>query len=394
MRLRVSFFAIAMIASGLMLSGSDPAAIAQGFPKKGPPSGAKTGGPGAKGGAAAVKGANPIQPLSKGPVKELALKDMGALRPGPVSWVDMHIHLVPGRSDFSGAVSEAVKLMDQAGIATAVVMPTPQSPGVYTERDYVRFLKAHPGRFAWLAGGGDLNDTIHRTRPDKVSDAIKRDFVSRAEAALKAGARGFGEITILHLALTAGHPFEETPADHPLLLALADVAGAHSVAISMHLDLVPTERETPAHLLQYGNPRKLQGNLEAFGRLLAHNRKARFVFEHAGSDPVGFAAVDILRKLADENENLFFGIRAAPTFFGSNGVVSEWLEFLKSHPDRFVFGSDSFVLAPGVIAGPGKHFAQRNVNKLILHNRILGSLPRPIAQKIAIETPLSLLGLK
>jgi hypothetical protein len=52
------------------------------------------------------------------------------------------------------------------------------------------------------------------------------------------------------------------------------------------------------------------------------------------------------------------------------------------------------VTASGAAAGPGTAFAARNVNKLILHNRILAGLPSPIAHKIGVENPKRLLGLK
>src|SRR5690606_37390824 len=130
------------------------------------------------------------------------------------------------------------------------------------------------------------------------------------EAILNAGARGFGEMAVLHISMMSGHPFEETRADHPLFLALADVAAEREAVISMHIDIVPKDGPTPAKVIAMGNPRTLRGNLEGFERLLAHNRKARIVLEHVGADPVGYATRDLLMRLVETHPNLYLAIRA------------------------------------------------------------------------------------
>ncbi|HEX5778760.1 MAG TPA: amidohydrolase family protein [Xanthobacteraceae bacterium] len=372
-------------------------AMAQGYRPKGPP-------PGFKG-----KGVRPASPGAKRPqstggpatAPRFAVKDRGPLRPGGLRWIDMHMHLVPARGSFSGAVIEALKLMDRAGIATAVVMPTPQSSSAYTERQYTSLLKRHRSRFRWFGGGGDLNGIVHRTDPEKVTEAVRRDFVKRANAILDAGARGFGEMAVLHISFMSGHPFEETQADHPLFLALSDVAAARNVIISMHIDLVPKDGPTPAKVVAMGNPRRLRGNVEGFERLLAHNRGARIVLEHVGADPVGYATRDLLQRLVEAHPNLYLAIRAAPgtstemsnLIVDTKGVLPAWLEFFERYPGRFLFGTDTFAAASGAGAGAGTSFAARNVNKLILHNRILGSLPKHIARQIGVDNPRELLGL-
>lgn len=383
---RIISRALLLVAAFTFVGSSDFSAVAQGFTKKGPMLGAK--GPKPKG----VPAGSP----------QFAVKDQGPLRPGGLRWIDMHMHLVPSRGNFSGAITEALSLMDRAGISTAVVMPTPQTSSAYTEREYLALLRRHAGRFVWFGGGGDLNGIIHRTNPGKVTDATRNDFVRRANAILDAGARGFGEMAVLHISFMSGHPFEETRADHPLYLALADVAGTRGAIISMHIDIVPKDGPTPAKVVAMGNPRTLRGNLEGFERLLAHNRKARIVLEHVGADPVGYASLELLMRLVDDHPNLYLAIRGAPgtstemsnLIVDTKGIRPEWLEFFERHPDRFLFGTDTFAVAPGSGSGPGASFAARNVNKLILHNRILGSLPKHIARKIAVDNPRQLLGLK
>jgi hypothetical protein len=389
-----SFLAASVLFSGggIMAQGVSPKAAQKG------PMGPSPGQLGQKAGPMGPK-TGPAGP-AKG-AAHFAVKDQGPLRPGGLRWVDMHMHLVPARGDFSGSVSEALSLMDRAGIETAVIMPTPQSSSAYTEREYTALLRRHPDRFAWFGGGGDLNGIIHRTDPAKVSDAVRKDFAARAEAILSAGARGFGEMAVLHISFMSGHPFEETRADHPLFLALADVAGARGAVISMHIDIVPKDGPTPAKVVAMGNPRTLRGNLDGFERLLAYNRKARIVLEHVGADPVGYATRELLQRLVEDHPNLYLAIRAAPgtstemsnLIVDTTGIRPEWLTFFERHADRFLYGTDSFAVAPGASGGPGAAFAARNVNKLILHNRILASLPKHIARQIGVDNPRQLLGL-
>lgn len=353
-------------------------------------------GPFVKGPMAKGKGG----PSAKGAPPSSSTAGSGGLHPSPYRWTDVHMHLVPSRGDFSGAVREALRIMDQAGIAKAVVMPTPQSPSAYQASQFTSLLKRYPQRFDWLAGGGELNPMIHATDPAKVSDAVKARFAAKAREILASGAKGFGEMAVLHVSLTSGHPFEQSPADHPLFLLLADIAGEHGAVIDMHIDLVPEDTPTPGALRKYGNPKTLRANVPAFERLLAHNRDARFVLEHVGADPVGFAKLDLLKRLAEAHPNLYFAIRAAPgteasmhnQMVGPRGMLPEWGAFLGEHSDRFLFGTDSFMAVPGTGGGPGAVFSQRNINKLILHNRILTGLRPPVARKIAIDNPRVLFG--
>ena len=149
-------------------------------------------------------------------------------------WVDVHMHLIGGRGDFGGAVENAVRTMDRFGIATAIILPPPQvdsQPSTHDHTSYASALRRHPGRFAFLGGGGTVNATIDRyAAPAHVTEQVKRDFAATAERILAAGASGFGEIASLHISATLGHPYEFVPADHPLLLVLAEVAARRGVA--------------------------------------------------------------------------------------------------------------------------------------------------------------------
>lgn len=276
--------------------------------------------------------------------------------------VDVHVHLhrVGGQPDFEGSAKRLVERMDRLGIAKALILPPPAPADVRREtshRDYLEALRRHPGRLYFLDGGGTLNPMIQKYAPDRVTPEVRAEFARRAEEIVKAGARGFGEMTALHLSIHDGHPFEEVSPDHPLFLLLAELAAKHDVPIDLHMDAIPEDMDFPAHLrrIQERNPARLKGNLPAFERLLAHDRRARIVWQHASSDPVAGMSVETLRRFLRAHENLFVALRVpfedhrqaggprGNALLGPDGELrKDWLELLTEFPDRFVVGSDFF----------------------------------------------------
>ena len=318
-------------------------------------------------------------------------------------WVDVHFHLVADRQqgsmDFVGAVRTALEDMDRAGIAVAVVMPPPhiESQQGYDYPSFASALKRHPQRFAFLGGGWTLNTVIHKyADPATVTGDVKRKFVASAEGILNGGAVGFGEMAVLHLSATQNHPFEQVSADHPLFLALAEVAGQRGVPIELHLDAVDrADAPPPEHYAVPPNPPRLKENIAGFERLLAHDRRARIVWAHGGSDPLGMQTPSLVGRLMDKHSNLSMSLRVIPDVgrarnkvLVAGAVDPAWLELFKRHPDRFMLGTDTFSIAPGNrSAGPGAMFSQRNLPKLAAHNRLLAALPPDLAKKIGDENP-------
>ena len=229
----------------------------------------------------------------------------------------------------------------------------------------VAATKGNPARFSFLGGGGSLNLMIHEAAKDGgVSEPLRKRFEDRANQILAAGAAGFGEIAVHHLALRPGHPYESVPADHPLLLTLANIAASHDAIIDLHFDPVAEDIRIPAWGSAFDNPAELRANLAAFERLLEHNRKARIVWAHAGSDMLGFWTPELTRWLLAKHANLHMSLRVdfgrAPQNHpvdSSGRLKTEWLELFTDFPDRFVIGGDQFIFAPGPGGLPG--FAQR-----------------------------------
>jgi hypothetical protein len=312
-----------------------------------------------------------------------------------LEWIDVHMHVIPDRQrgDYRTAVGLAVAAMDEAGIAKAVVLPPPQ-PGRAGAVEIDAFASAlvPRGRFAALGGGGSLNAMIQETKPTDVDADVRQRFEAQVSAILERGAVGFGEITAHHLSLSSGHPYESVDADHPLLLMLADLAARHAVIVDLHFDVVSEETAVPSFLVSPPNPSVFRPNLAAFERLLAHNRGARIVWAHAGSDMLGWWTIDLSRRLLASHPNLSMSLRMLPGRAprnhplgpGGGGVKPEWLALLREFPDRFVIGGDQFFVAPTVRGGHAASVAPRAPLVRERTRAFLAALPSDLARAIGV----------
>lgn len=340
-------------------------------------------------------------------------EDEGGAQPGGTSgrleWIDVHVHFVGGKSgrqDYEGAARTALGVMDESGIRKMVVMPPPQDYSNAPNYDYDSFLEAvkrHPARFAFLGGGGSLNVMLQAAGDSRaLSNELKREFEHKANEILRHGGVGFGEITAHHLSHTSGHPYESAPADHPLLLLLAVIAGRSDTVIDFHFDVVAEETKAPEWLASPPNPQSFRANLAAFERLLEHNRKAKIVWAHAGSDMLGFWTTDLSRKLLTRHPNLYMSLRMAPgrapqnhPLTRSNEIRPGWMRLLQDFSDRFVIGGDQFLVSPSVQGrGPGIEFSQRAPIVRERSRRFLAALSPELYRKIAVENATRLYKLK
>ena len=161
--------------------------------------------------------------------------------------------------------------------------------------------------------------------------------------------------------------------------------------IDLHLDPVPSDVATPAHLQAGQNPPLLRANIEGFERLLAHNRQTKIVWAHAGSDPLGHFTPTLVRALLGRHHNLALSIRPVSPRPGammrpSGEVNEEWLTVLREFPDRFVLGSDTMIVATHY-TGPAtpRIFASRGEGQRQGIRRLLSLLPPDLARRIGYE---------
>jgi hypothetical protein len=308
-----------------------------------------------------------------------------------IQFIDTHVHLDrkvrKGESDFSGAVSKAIKRMDALGIAVSLVMPPPMPPNHSFPYDYEKFAAAinkYPGRFAFLGGGGSLNPLIQEALAAKsISPFLRKKFETRARKIIADGAVGFGEMNAEHFSFNSRHPYENAPADHPLFLLLADIAAELDVPIDLHMEAVEKENtRLPNQFERPTNPDRVGRNIPAFERLLAHNRKARIIWAHAGWDNTGQRTAQLTRALLKRNSNLFLSLKIyklGPTNnrpFVDGKLNPDWMKLLNDFPDRFIVGTDAYY--------PSAKFQLRRPTFDNEIRTFLNLLPAGLAHQIAV----------
>jgi hypothetical protein len=313
-------------------------------------------------------------------------------------FLSRHVGGTPER--LKDIVPHIIKEMDRIGVSRTFIVPPPMPPNVSPSYDFEEIVPAirdHRQRFAFLAGGGSLNPMIIGTAPEAVSDSLKKSFRQRALDILGSGALGFGEVTASHFSGPDVGMYEVTDADHPLLLLLADMAAEHNVPIDIHFDVVPQDMPAPDNLRKSfkANPTALKENLRAFERFLAHNRNARIVWSHAGSDPTRERTVALMRRLLQSHPNLYMSIRVAVRAphpiapLGVDGKLKEaWLALFSDFRDRFVMQSDAFYQMPPPLKARGIQ------NALALGRELLSQLPEDVARAIAYENVRRIYNLK
>jgi hypothetical protein len=293
--------------------------------------------------------------------------------------------------DWAGATKNALARMDVYGIRTAVIMPTPMHPDRSDDSLIDGFFEAarkHPDRFVVVGGGASLNGIIQRTRPDRVSERVRKQFAQRAEEIIRKGAVGFGEMTALHFSFFGGHPFEETRPDHPLFLLLADIAAKYDVPIDLHVEAVAHDWAVSdqLHRQSRANPDRVSENIAAFERLLAHNRRARIIWVHVGMDSTGHRSTEVTRRLLRENANLYLSITSFQNAVGDEwffrpgaGLHPAWRDLILEFPDRFMIGTDAFFLPDN----PSVKMPDRT--RIALATVQGPALPPDVKRKIAFE---------
>lgn len=311
-----------------------------------------------------------------------------ALTPSGAPYIDAHLHIDQNRP--AESMQLLLQSMAHLGQGKGFILTEPYGPDNPERWDVdkvISAVKAYPGKLIVLGGGGTLNGMIIASyRSGDAGPEVQKKFRDKAEELLRMGIAGFGEMSTEHFSLPQSpvKDYEYAPADHPLMLLLADIAAERNVPIDLHMEAVPEDMDSN---LKTPNPPRLHGNFAALERLLAHNPRAKLIWAHAGQDNTGFRTPELMRGLLSRHPNLYMEIKYDPTALGKNPPVDasgklkpEWLKLYEDFPDRFIIGSDQHYdpLATTPLAR-----AQANA-------KLLDQLPPDLRRKIALDNPLRL----
>ena len=318
--------------------------------------------------------------------------------------VDIHQHLA-ANADFMTAAENLISLMDSVGIDKVLLMPPPQSATASTGAHYdytalKEVVESFPAQLGLVGGGNILNEQMHASAVSGAppSEAELDSFEADARAIAADGVAAFGEMAVLHLSYISSHPFIEIPADHPMMLRLADVAAEVGIPVDIHLELVVEPVLTASLHRIYtnsgNNPDTLYPNLGAFKSLLDHNPEARIVWSHPGWDNIGHLSAARLRTMLTEHANLYLALKMLDVqgavqikdnipLDGRGHIRSDWESLINDFPDRFILGADEFTgdALSGETAGSPSTVGTW---------RILEVLSDEVARKISCENPAAI----
>lgn len=313
-------------------------------------------------------------------------------RPGGAGmrWIDVHVHVMANDMSTGQELSKQLKVfMEAQNIRSAVVFTPPQSRSSTSVMDGPELMSALADlghQVVVLGGGATLNPMLLEAADREPSEREKDAFRRRAEVIAKSGARGFGEIALHHLSLTSEHPYESISGDHALMKILMDVAAQYQLVIDLHFDPILAQSTLPEVLRGNRNPENFSPNVDAFERMLAYNRGAKVVWAHAGAgDYFGQYTPELVEGLLVRHPNLYLSIRPGGmrpgAIVGPNAKADAWLEVVKRFPDRFVMGSDSFIVYAGR-RGAAQTFTERLGRQAEAIRRTLAMLGPAVARQV------------
>ncbi len=312
-------------------------------------------------------------------------------------WIDVHFHFTMDDASTTQELAEkSLAFMQAENIRTLVVssQPKPRPTG----SDFLEVMQAlapYGKRFAVLGGGNSVNSVMHLLYEKETGAEGLERFRALVAKTATSGVKGFGEIALHHISLNDQHAYELIPADDALVRIIVDAAAEHDLVLDIHFDAVLAAMARPEQLKSPNNPATFEPNFEAFERLLAYNRKAKIVWAHAGgNDPLGNFRPALAQQMLEKHPNLYMSLRPSAGGSGGRGpraqqagpISAEWMAVVEKYADRFVIGSDSFLVADSAkMVGAARIFSARSADVRRRVQEMLQSFKPDVARKVGYE---------
>jgi predicted TIM-barrel fold metal-dependent hydrolase len=203
---------------------------------------------------------------------------------------DAHLHF-SADSQAAYTLDQIIAVMDGAGIQRALFSSTPND-------GTVQLYQKIPQRII-------PSLRPYRTRADISTWFNDSTIVPFVEQELKRGIyRAIGEFHA-----------NGDQAKTPVMKKIVEIAVANNLYLHAHSDAAAIEA------------------------LFAHNPKVRVIWAHAGMSE----SVDTLSKMADRYPNLWIELSYRPDIAYNNKLDSSWRALFLRHPNRFLYGTDTWV---------------------------------------------------
>jgi hypothetical protein len=268
---------------------------------------------------------------------------LGVLTIAPTSYAELQMRLFDAHLHYNANAAQsyapdvAIRLLDGADIRRGILSSTPnEGTSVLLQHD--------PGRFV------PFLRPYHRTR-DAASWSAERSTWYKDPSTLaflkqrlaNARFKGIGEFHV-----------DGDEVDTPVMRELVNLAVAHDLWLMAHSDA------------------------SAIEQLFAFNSKAKIIWAHTGmTEPEAVVA-----KLLEKHPALMGELSYRSNVADHTGVTREWRELFLRYPDRFLYGSDTWVPSRWPEIGSLTAAARR----------WLADLPRNVAEKIAFANGERLFG--
>jgi predicted TIM-barrel fold metal-dependent hydrolase len=255
--------------------------------------------------------------------------------------IDAHNHFFYGSS-----VSDLIKKMDAAGLDKILIL----------SGESMQLYEDYPDRIIPFYGSYEKNSL------DTVLD--------NAEAKLKEGYKGIGEIDLRHAPVPTAASETKNPADSNSMKALVDIAAEYDVPVVVHHE----------------------SNFEELENLLEYNPNAKVILAHAGTG--GMDTMFRMDRILGKYPNLYVDLSQKTSVFITGDQKDElywlllpggkinpvWKHVLEKYPDRFFIGGDYYVEDRNSLKEGTDEF-----------RKVLAQLDSETAEKMAYSNILSIL---
>ncbi len=302
---------------------------------------------------------------------------------GPV--IDTHVHLDPPRKGgvSRSALREIVEVIERSGVQYAIFMPTPNEGRMPNHSTAIKqkllLEKTGKGRIKLFTGSSFITYWLHQAYRKGYRENELSKILNKLGDDLESGNySGVGEIGLFHFRKSGHQMVIEYPPTFNPFITFVDLVASKGAILDLHAE--PVEPE--------GRSRED----EVFGAIeliMKRNPDLRIIISHTGmTNPVNARRILERYPKVMMNFKIFTRHRKwrnlEPTVNRNGEIYEDWAKLFELMPDRFMVGTDA------KFGRVGRFTTSRYLDEIKAVRRLLGTLDRKAAEKIAYANAASL----